>query len=667
MGADDAVGVEVGVPAAWEAIIIPLLNDEGMLLLADALLLQKAVVGSKDDDGVDFASWVKGFKAIGVFAVGVAMSTTASAMMSVMIFKASLCKIASNLIMVILIINSFLEDISYKLGIATPPTPPVASILNGEGTCSISPTKGLPKPVFNRANGKRPVFSLKHRVLAHSHSRTDDEDTVTAVDDKELYYTSESDLSDDEGRASFFNRSSMRNNKPPHFQRHLGNSSSSTLHSRSSSDATDMITSSDDQVDSKPFQNTRRRLNSNNKHSSTGPTTSKSASRSRQPSHSASSSHHTDVNNHHRLESRKCTQDIHDYCEHAGYGCEEYATVTEDGYVLFLQRLQGRDGKQPTKGPVLLMHGLFQSSGVYVTNGDDSFAFYLVDQGYDVWLGNNRCVVEQHVRLKPNQKEFWNWSLDELAKYDVPCIIDFVRNKTGYAKIAFIGHSQGNAQLFMALRFNPELSDKLSLFVALAPAVFLGPLLKRFPVSLLMNCPSKLYRTLFGVKAILPIMSLVQFRLPAVVFMTLAYHMFHYLFNWTDTNWDRRNKNHYFQFTPRPQSTKNIHHWAQMGRVGVIKPFDPIGNNTQPIEDGKDDFDVSCIRCPLALYYGTQDTIIDGSKLYHACWVNGVNLYACEEIEYYEHMDCLWSMDARSRVWRRVVKVLRKAEKEVNN
>jgi len=45
-------------------------------------------------------------------------------------------------------------------------------------------------------------------------------------------------------------------------------------------------------------------------------------------------------------------------------------------------------------------------------------------------------------------------------------------------QVAYIGHSQGNAQAFIALSLYPEIADQLSCFVALAPAVFSGNLVK---------------------------------------------------------------------------------------------------------------------------------------------------------------------------------------------
>lgn len=133
--------------------------------------------------------------------------------------------------------------------------------------------------------------------------------------------------------------------------------------------------------------------------------------------------------------------------QHHGFICKEYDVVTKDGFILTLQRIvvQGEEsdeasnnttsstsGKASTsKEPVLLVHGLFQSSGVFLSNGKkSSLAFHLANLGYDVWLGNNRCVEKKHTTLTDSDPAFWDWSLDELARYDFPTMIDLVCRET---------------------------------------------------------------------------------------------------------------------------------------------------------------------------------------------------------------------------------------------
>jgi pimeloyl-ACP methyl ester carboxylesterase len=47
---------------------------------------------------------------------------------------------------------------------------------------------------------------------------------------------------------------------------------------------------------------------------------------------------------------------------------------------------------------------------------------------------------------------------------------------TGHEKVVFVGHSQGNAQAFVGLSRNPQVAEKIELFVALAPAFYIGRL-----------------------------------------------------------------------------------------------------------------------------------------------------------------------------------------------
>lgn len=130
-----------------------------------------------------------------------------------------------------------------------------------------------------------------------------------------------------------------------------------------------------------------------------------------------------------------------------GYSFEKYSVQTDDGYILELHRIfkEKKEG-QPV---VFLQHGLFSCSETFIMTGKDSSAFRFAELGYDVWLGNNRGnqYSRNHVRLNPqnkeDQKEYFDYSFYELAKYDLPANIDFVLNQTKQQKISYMGHSQG--------------------------------------------------------------------------------------------------------------------------------------------------------------------------------------------------------------------------------
>lgn len=61
---------------------------------------------------------------------------------------------------------------------------------------------------------------------------------------------------------------------------------------------------------------------------------------------------------------------------------------------------------------VMVVHGLVDSSNTWVVNGrNNSVAFILADEGYDVWVPNTRGNIfsMEHVFLDPNvDKEYWD-------------------------------------------------------------------------------------------------------------------------------------------------------------------------------------------------------------------------------------------------------------------
>ena len=68
-----------------------------------------------------------------------------------------------------------------------------------------------------------------------------------------------------------------------------------------------------------------------------------------------------------------------------------------------------------------MQHGLNDSASFALSDGPESLAFFFADAGYDVWLNNNRGnrYSRHHKHLCPEtDPEFWNWSFQELGRYD---------------------------------------------------------------------------------------------------------------------------------------------------------------------------------------------------------------------------------------------------------
>src|SRR5689334_22837524 len=108
----------------------------------------------------------------------------------------------------------------------------------------------------------------------------------------------------------------------------------------------------------------------------------------------------------------------------------------------------------------------------------------------------------------------------------------------------------------------------------------------------MMNLPKQSFERLFGDKGFIPIMCVVQRWMPPLLYAryvtyssfricffltvemySIAYPMFSYLFNWGDSRCDCSRKPKYFQFTPRPVSSKLIAHWGQMCKRGQLVSF----------------------------------------------------------------------------------------------
>ncbi|XP_065874724.1 triacylglycerol lipase 2-like [Euphorbia lathyris] len=301
-----------------------------------------------------------------------------------------------------------------------------------------------------------------------------------------------------------------------------------------------------------------------------------------------------------------------------GYVCHEFKVTTEDGYILSLQRMPvGRTGKPADKGPVLLQHGLMSDGATWLLNApDESLAFILADNGYDVWIANTRGTTYSrgHTSLSPTDSAFWEWSWDELAAYDLPAIFQYVHNQTGH-KLHYVAHSLGTLMALGAF-------SQHKLLNLLRSAALLSPIahLNQIPSPL-----TKLAADLFlaeelywlGLREFIPGAQAAS-KLVENICDKPGLTCSNLIDAFTGPNCcvNSSKTNSFLDNQPQSTSTKNLIHLAQMIRTGKIAMFD-YGNEDENMDHYRQPtppvYNITNIPndVPLFMGYGGQDTLAD--------------------------------------------------------
>jgi pimeloyl-ACP methyl ester carboxylesterase len=127
-----------------------------------------------------------------------------------------------------------------------------------------------------------------------------------------------------------------------------------------------------------------------------------------------------------------------------GLAVEDHEFDTADGVTLRLKRYANPGGS-----PVLLCHG-FGGCGTSfdLPSEGHNLAVFLARQGFDVWISSWRgCGNEPYASGCGD----WTHTIDDLAIYDAPALVDGVAAATG-KRVFWIGHSMGGHILYMYLQ-----------------------------------------------------------------------------------------------------------------------------------------------------------------------------------------------------------------------
>lgn len=354
-----------------------------------------------------------------------------------------------------------------------------------------------------------------------------------------------------------------------------------------------------------------------------------------------------------------------------GYPSEEYEVTTEDGYILSVNRIPyGRKDLGRSKGPrpaVFLQHGLLADGSNWVTNLDyNSLGFMLADAGYDVWLGNSRGNTwsRKHVHFTVKQEEFWIFSFDEMAKYDIPASVDFILKKTGQEQLFYVGHSQGTTMAFIAFSTLPKLAKKIKMFFALAPVATVK--FSTSPLTKLGAFPDLLIKNLFGKKQFLPQNFWLKWLATHVcthrILDDLCGNLFFLLCGFNERNLNMSRVDVYSSHCPAGTSVQNMIHWSQAVKSGELKAYDwgsKAANMAHYNQSTPPFYKVKEMTVPTAIWTGGQDLLADPKDV--AMLLTQVtNLVYHKHIPEWEHLDFIWGLDAPHRMYNEMINMMRK-------
>ncbi|XP_057312925.1 gastric triacylglycerol lipase-like [Hydractinia symbiolongicarpus] len=350
-----------------------------------------------------------------------------------------------------------------------------------------------------------------------------------------------------------------------------------------------------------------------------------------------------------------------------GYPCENHDVVTEDGYILSLQRIpHGRKEVPPKHEVVFLQHGLIDSSATWVNNlPEQSLGFILADLGYDVWLGNSRgnTYSKRHVNLTTDDPKFWDFSFNEMAQFDLPASLNYALKISNTSQLYYTGHSQGTMIGFIQFGRQPELGKKVKTFFALAPVATVGYIKGALKIMSYFSPEIEFLIKILGIKDFFPnnwLMKLLADTICAAHFSEKYCADLIFLM----TGFDTKNLNDtripiYVSHTPAGTSVKDILHFVQLIKSKKFQRYDygeaenlVYYNQTTP-----PCYDVSLMETPVALFTATNDWLADPED------VKGLkpklkNIVFSKNIEVWNHMDFVWGEDAHSVIYADIIKLL---------
>eukprot|EP01017_Pseudomicrothorax_dubius_P021576 TRINITY_DN2322_c0_g1_i1.p1 TRINITY_DN2322_c0_g1~~TRINITY_DN2322_c0_g1_i1.p1 ORF type:complete len:439 (-),score=71.32 TRINITY_DN2322_c0_g1_i1:160-1476(-) len=277
-----------------------------------------------------------------------------------------------------------------------------------------------------------------------------------------------------------------------------------------------------------------------------------------------------------------------------GFLCEEHFVKTHDGYILRLFRVQRPDQTNEFSQMlpiVVLLHDFADSAASFVLD-ERSPAYVFANLGFDVWLPNMRGNIysKNHTMLRTDKRNFWTFTFQHSASYDLPVIFELVRRLNIARKVNVVALGEGALLLLAGLSDDPEsqISDSIQHIFLLAPIINLGA----SEASFFKEFGNPQVRRLLTVSKTWDILTPEWARLPSIS-LTCSLHP-----NLCSSPWRLLNSKDplinvvpsrlalYEKVYPAGSSLLNVMHWLQLQETKNLTKFDFGGSTNELIYAG---------------------------------------------------------------------------------
>ncbi|XP_064094091.1 gastric triacylglycerol lipase-like isoform X1 [Macrobrachium nipponense] len=386
-----------------------------------------------------------------------------------------------------------------------------------------------------------------------------------------------------------------------------------------------------------------------------------------------------------------------------GYPAEVHHVVTDDGYILEVHRIpfhsrlnlkhsvqnevekpielqllntsartdheKSSAGEITHRGDpkvVFLLHCFLCSSADFVMNDhDQALAFVMSNEGYDVWLGNMRGNIygRRHTKFSPSDTQFWEFSIDTCARYDVPAMLQYVRTQTGVNQLNYIGHSMGNMLFFAMMSIHPHINSWIRAMAGMGPVAymyhghaqlgFLAPVTDKLERSL-----AKKGQLEFMAPTNTTAMMVSGLCSETIFFRPICQLIVDMIAGPSSRNVDPVYLPVIAAHTPAGSSFRIFAHLLQFVRDRTFQAYDwgPTKNHQLYGSLRPTRLELSKVTVPVAGFWSSSDVLADPRDV--ARTLREVsNLVLNHQVQHnsFNHMDFLWGENARSLVYKHII------------